>query len=276
MKSAGALKDSARPTLVSVNGSVIPGRDITQEVQYHPAASAGESWRAAARALVLRELLVQEAHRQCLEANPQIDEQGRRETEEEALIRTLIDNEVRVPTPTDAELRRYYDANVTRFRSQEILEARHILIAALPGDDEARTSARHKADAFAAQLDAAPERFSEMARTYSACTSASEGGSLGQIRPGDTTPEFAAAVGSLREGETTGSPVATRYGFHLIRLDRRIPAKTLPFDVVSQLIADYVTERARRTASAQYLALLVSRAEIVGVELSGTEAHRVH
>ena len=81
---------------------------------------------------------------------------------------------------------------------------------------------------------------------------------------------------SSPKGETTRDPVETRYGFHLIRLDRRIAGKTMPFESVASRIAEYLTERARRTATAQYLARLVSRAEITGIAIAGAEAHRVN
>ncbi len=80
----------------------------------------------------------------------------------------------------------------------------------------------------------------------------------------------------MEEGETSHAPVETRYGFHLIRLERRIPARTLPFESVKIRVADYFSERARRTATAQYLARLVERAEITGVAIAGASAQRVN
>jgi peptidyl-prolyl cis-trans isomerase C len=261
---------------VSVNGTVIPGAAITREIQYHPAASPLRSWQKAAEALVLRELLLQELARHPVAATALVDERERRETEEEAAIRALIEREVRVPEPTEPELRRYYAANQAKFTSAEIVEARHILIAARAGDAAAFSAARAKAAELAAELSANPARFDDLARAHSDCASAGEGGYLGQLTPGETTPEFAAAVAGLADGETTPQPVETRYGFHLIRLERRIPGKIQPFELVAARIAAYLTERARRTATAQYLARLVSSARITGVEIAGAAAHRVN
>ena len=67
--------------------------------------------------------------------------------------------------------------------------------------------------ALAAELAANPDAFGELARAHSDCASAGEGGRLGQLTPGEVTPEFAAAVAELAEGETTLAPVETRYGF---------------------------------------------------------------
>jgi hypothetical protein len=59
----------------------------------------------------------------------------------------------------------------------------------------------------------------------------------------------------------------TRYGLHIIRLNRRIPGRELPFALVRERIADYLVERARRLGAAQFIARLVARAAIAGVEL---------
>jgi parvulin-like peptidyl-prolyl isomerase len=126
------------------------------------------------------------------------------------------------------------------------------------------------------RLAANPESFEDPARAHSDCISAGEGGFLGQLTPGETPLEFAAGVAERAEGETTRDPVKTRYGFHLIRLERRIAGKTLPFESVASRIGEYLTERARCTATAQYLARLDSGAEIPGIDIAGAEAHRVN
>ena len=261
---------------VSVNGVVIHRTAIDREAQHHPAASPGESMRAATEALVVRELLLQEGRRLTLVAEPATDARGRRETAEEAMIRAVVEHEVAVPTPTEAEVARYYDANRTRFRTPDLYEARHILIAARRSDATAFAAAKAEADALAVEATAHPERFADLARAWSSCASAADGGHLGQITAEETTREFAAALVGLGEGETTGQPVETRYGFHIIRLERRFPGKTLPLAAVSDRIATYLVERSRRLASAQFIARLVSAAEIAGIEIAGAEALRVH
>ena len=74
----------------------------------------------------------------------------------------------------------------------------------------------------------------------------------------------------------TKAPVETRYGFHIIRLDRHIQGRQLPFALVRERIAEYVVERAHRTALAQYVARLAAQATITGVELPTPTDLRVH
>lgn len=68
----------------------------------------------------------------------------------------------------------------------------------------------------------------------------------------------------------------TRYGFHIVRLERKHEGRELPYEAVSERIADYLRESVRRRADAQYVARLVSAAEITGLSLEGAEAHQVN
>lgn len=266
---------TAEPVMVSVNGIVVPRDAIAREVQQHPAATPLAAWKEAARALAVRELLLQEARRLDLAAEPRSDGEGRRETEEEALIRALVEREVAVPAPDQAACRRYYEHNRRRFRSPDIYEAAHILVAARAGDAAAYDAARERAARLLAAVRAEPARFAALAREHSDCPSAAQGGNLGQISAGQTTPEFEEALAALAPGALCAEPVATRYGFHVIRLDRRIEGRELPFEAVAERIAGYLAESVRRRASAQYIARLAARATVTGIELAGPDAHRV-
>ena len=259
----------------SVNGIVISRQAIAREAQHHPASSPGNAVRLATEALVIRELLIQEARRRAIVAAPATDVEGRCETREEASIRALIDRDVVVPQPTEAELRRYYQANRHRFKSPVVCEASHILVAARRDHPATHTAARERTQAILAEVVASPERFTELARIYSDCPSAADGGHLGQLLPGDTTPEFEAALAQLEEGKVTAEPVETRYGFHIIRLEHRAKGEMLPFVAVADGVAGHLVERSRRLASAQYVARLVSTAKIIGIKMAGTASLRV-
>jgi peptidyl-prolyl cis-trans isomerase C len=264
------------PVTVSVNGAIISRGAIAREIQNHPADRPAMAWQEAARALVVRELLLQEAVRLGIAAEPRSDEAGRRETEEEALIRRLVEQEVVTPEPGEDECQRFYERNRARFCSPDIYEAAHILFAAREDDPSAFAAARHAAEAVLAELQCYPERFSDLAKAHSACPSAAQGGNLGQITADQTTPEFEQALFALQPGQICEHPVHTRYGFHIVRLDRKIDGRQLPFALAVERIADYLREAVFRRATAQYIARLVSRAEIAGITIAGAEDHRVN
>ncbi len=262
---------AAKPQIVSVNAVVIPKAAIAREIQNHPASSPVEAWKAAARALAIRELLLQEAKRLHIQATPACDVEGRRETDDEALINALIAREVTLPQADIEDCQRYYAQNRARFRSPDIFEAAHILLAAAPKDAIGRDEARLQAEAIIELLKASPTNFATLALAHSACPSKEVGGSLGQIGPGQTVPEFESALAGMPIGQVHGKPVETRYGFHVVYVARRETGRQLPFEMVQDRIATYLSERVHRTAVRQFISLLAGRATIEGIELASSD-----
>ena len=260
---------AVKPTAVTVNGVLLTREAIAPEAQNHPASNPREAWLSAARALAIRELLLQRARALELQTAPILEVDGRRETDEEALVRAVIDHDVIVPTADHAACQRFYQHNLKRFRTPDLFAASHILIAAEPGDEAGRAMARLSADKVQATLREAPELFENLAKTHSACTSKDLGGALGQIGPGQTVPEFERALPTIPVGRIGTEPVETRYGFHIIRVERREAGRQLPFEAVSERIAQYLHERVRRSAAHQYVCVLAGAAKIVGVDLNG-------
>lgn len=266
---------SARPKTVSVNGIDIPRAAIARETQNHPASKPIEAWQAAARALVVRELLLQEARRLALAPAPLTDEAGRRETDEEALVRALVEREVQTPQADEAICRRYYDSNRQRFSSHDLYEVRHILLAAAPDDAAERAGTRAHAQTLLALLQADPSQFAVTAKAVSACPSREVGGNLGQIGPGQTVPEFEQALPRLPVGGIAPAPVESRYGFHIVAVDRRIAGREMPFEMVRKRIAGWLDEKVRRTAIQQYISILAGRAQITGIEIASSPSPMV-
>jgi len=253
---------------IQVNGVAIPAPRIAEEAQNHPAppGKPGLAWRAAARALALREALLQEARARALHPEPQELEPGRVETEPEALIRQLLDLEIRPEPADEASLRAVYDAEPGRFRAPPLWEAAHILVPAAPGDTRARMGAKAIAQGLIAELAGAPDRFARLAAEHSACDSRSAGGFLGQIGPGDTVPEFESALRRLPEGGITPEPVESRYGFHVIRLDARAEGAVLPLAIVRPRLAEAAEKAAWVRAARAYAEALLARAQVVGLD----------
>jgi peptidyl-prolyl cis-trans isomerase C len=143
-------------------------------------------------------LLLRRAKYLGITPEPISDEAGRRETDDEALMRTVVEREVAVPEPDDETCRRYYERNQGRFRSSDIYEASHILFAALPDNHEAYAQARADAAAVLSTLSDNPERFAALARA-SRCPSAEQGGTWPRLQ-GQTTPEFERALAGVVAG----------------------------------------------------------------------------
>ena len=252
---------------VKVNGANISRAMISQETQNHPAENPIGAWKKAALALVIREALAQEVRRLGFTAVPISDGEGRTETQDEANIRGLIEHEIVVPEPSEQECARYYERNAARFRAPAVVEAAHILISADRENTEAYQAALLQARVIIKELQRDRALFPDLARIYSACASGKEGGHLGQLTPGDTTPEFEAALAGMSPHSISVEPVETRYGVHVIHLERREEGRVLPFERVREHIAEYLTEAVRRRAQAQYTARLLATCRIEGIEV---------
>lgn len=263
----------ARPILaeISVDGVAIAEAEVPAEAQNHPAENPGAALLEAARALVIRELLLQEARRLELAPSPEAAAVGRTEAPDDAAIRLLIEQEVSVPSATEEECRRFHANHPERFCSAAIFDARHILLAAAPEDAPARRAARAEADAVIAHLRREPSDFAALALAHSACPSKQQGGNLGQLTQGSTVPEFERALQTMSAGEIRAAPVESRFGFHVIALDRTIPGASLPYEAVRERIAGWLEAASWSKAVAQYIAVLAGRARIHGIDIAAAD-----
>jgi len=251
---------------VTVNGVAISATAIAAEAQNHaaPKGKPGLAWKAAARALVVRELLLQEAARLGLDPDCEEVAPGKRETKEEALIRAVTETAISGERPSAEEVRAHWAKDPTRYTSPPLWEVSHILCS---GEDGATRAA-----AITERLAGSPKAFGALAAEQSDCPSGKQGGALGQLSPGDTVPEFEAALRDLQEGELTAAPVETRFGWHIIRMDGLAPSRVLPFEAAAPAISEAL-EKARWAKEARdFVADLLGNAEVVGVDLAPSPA----
>ncbi|MCE2520252.1 MAG: peptidylprolyl isomerase [Alphaproteobacteria bacterium] len=247
-------------TGIRVNDQHISEDDILREMQYHPAKSADEARQAACEWLVIRTLILDRARAIGIEGD---DDSG--------TFQALIEREVNVPEPTDEECRRYYGNNRVRFRSPDLVEAAHILFAAPADNAQERTRKETEAQRAIDTLSEYPERFGELARAHSACDSRHNDGRLGQVSRGDTVPELETFLFNLDEGQLSPVPVRSRYGIHVVRVDKRISGRQLPYEAVADKVADYLKEASWRRAFRQYVQLLAGNASISGFQIAAAD-----
>jgi peptidyl-prolyl cis-trans isomerase C len=184
----------------------------------------------------------------------------------DAAIERLLEQEVATPAPGEEECRRYYEAHPHEFTSGELVFARHILFQVTPRVHVPALRAR--AELMLAELARDLSRFDAMAHESSNCPSGRHGGNLGQLGRGDTVPEFER---ELFNGTYTGlypQLVKTRFGFHILCVDRREPGQLLPFEAVRDQIVARLCSRMHTTALAQYVRDLSASAQVRGVAMS--------
>jgi len=242
----------------------LPARVNTVEIS--PAAIDAESHYyandpdpslAARRALVAHELLRQRAAALGLiEADAELDDPA---------LDALLEREVRVPEATREDCARYYEQHASRFVRNELVYASHILFAIT--ERVPLPLLRQKAEDTLNELLRTPGLFEARAGELSNCPSAGVGGSLGQLARGDTVPEFESALFDGGEVGILPRLVRTRYGFHLVRIDRRVPGEPVAFEDAQPTIANFLSERVRHKAVAQYVSILASEASLENAAL---------
>ncbi|HOO55474.1 MAG TPA: peptidylprolyl isomerase [bacterium] len=133
---------------------------------------------------------------------------------------------------TDEELKQYYDTNLSEFSEGQV-KASHILV-----DTE------EEANEIYAALKDSPEKFADIAKEKSKCPSGSNGGDLGTFGRGEMAPEFEKQAFSMEVGKVS-EPFKTRFGWHILLVDKRSDVETTPFDEVKESIRTKLLDQKR-------------------------------
>lgn len=252
-----------------INGTVIPAAAIAAELEWH------DSEAAARNALAIRELLRQRAQELgLLAADAGLD--GGDGAAFDAALERLLAQEVSVPAADEQECRRYYALHAdSEFCVGELVAASHILFAS--SERVPLAALRAVAERVLHEVLEQPDRFAAAVRDNSNCPSAAVGGSLGQLGRGDSVPEFEQALfehkqhGKAPLGILPGL-VNSRYGFHIVRIDARVPGRVQPFEEVQAQIAERMRQAVFAKAFQQYVRLLAGAASIAGAELDAASS----
>lgn len=133
----------------------------------------------------------------------------------------------------DSELQNYYQQNLKDYQLPEQIRARHILLRAKPGRDEAATLAAAQATLERIRSGA---DFGAVARELSDDEgTAKNGGELGFFGRGQMVKEFDEAAWKAEVGELVG-PVKSQFGYHLMQVEEKKTGTQQPFEQVKLVI----------------------------------------
>ena len=214
----------AEKTLATVGGIAITDRDVNEFIaglgQRGMAYNTPEGRRAVLNQIIGNKLLLLDAKRNLIEAEPAFREQLNR-LKDNLLISYAGEKLLSAVNVTEAEVKEYYEAHKSEFKSSETVNASHILV-----DSE------EKAVAIYGEISSGAKSFEDAAMEYSSCPSKESGGNLGDFGRGQMVPEFDTAVFSMEVGEITSTPVKTQFGYHLIKLNSKGEAKEMSYDEI--------------------------------------------
>lgn len=264
----GTPSNGAPPSLIDPNRVVLTIGEIKLTAadyehlvaalpQQYQAYAKGPGKRAFAENLVQMKLLSNEAVKENLDKEPQVQDQLKFQRED-LLARTMFMHYQETAKVDDAAVQQYYQSHSGEFES---VKASHILIrvkgAPMPAaagkaelTDEAALA---KAQAIRKRL-VGGEDFATVAKAESDDTgSAQNGGSLGEFHRGQMVPPFEQAAFSMKPGDLS-EPVKTPFGYHIIKVEAHTtrPLAEVKPEIEKKLRPDIARKQleALRTATA--------------------------
>lgn len=226
--------------LANVGGFPITEDDVNEFLQglgqRGQAYNNPEGKRAVLEQLISNKLLLLDARRNLLEADPVFKAELNR-VKENLLVSFAAEKAFSAVSVSDKEAEEYYEANKERFMSEETVNASHILV-----DSE------EKALQILAEIKSGETSFEDAARVNSTCPSGGRGGNLGDFGRGQMVPEFDEAAFSMAEGEISDKPVQTQFGYHLIKLNSKKPSEIMPFAELAPEIKEALLQQKRQKA----------------------------
>ena len=255
-------------TLVTVNGSAITKNAVDTELMQAtqgrfnevPAEKRAEFRKQVLQQLIAKELVYGDAKKSGVLNSKDFKteykkllEIGKRNIAIQVWQKQQLDK-IKV---SQKELKDYYAKNKAEFNVKESVHARHILV-------------KEEADAkkIIAQLSSLKgeklkAKFIELAKSKSTGPSGVQGGDLGTFVSGQMVPAFNKEVFSMKEGTVTSKPVKTQFGYHVIYLEKKNPAKVRSFKEVEPVINQRIKLEKFKVAVQAKMKELKKKAKIV-------------
>jgi parvulin-like peptidyl-prolyl isomerase len=205
--------------------------------------------------LVEKELFTELAAKEGFEKKPEF-QRNMEKLKNELLVNMWMKAQMDSIVVSDGDAKAFYDKNSAKFMQQDSMHARHILVK-----DE------KEAQAIIDSLkslkgDALKAKFIEVAETKSTGPSGPKGGDLGTFAKGQMVPEFSDAAWALEVGQITTKPVKTQFGYHVIFLEEKTPAKPVSYDEVKDKILTMLKQQQFTAKVGEIAKELKSKAKI--------------
>ena len=164
--------------------------------------------------------------------------------QQRALIQRYVETQVRPKVLVSPEaVKQYYDSHPTRFKHEAEYKVRTVFVLVPQGSqDTVKEQARKKLDQARARI-AGGEDFGKVAGEVSDDPpTKGKGGDMGWVPKGLLIPEFEAVVFALKVGQLS-DVFASKFGFHLFKVDAQREAGPTPFEEVKESLTAYLVHQ---------------------------------
>jgi len=168
----------------------------------------------------------------------------------------------KIKEANDAAIKAFYNENSDQFKEPESIHTKHILIKPADGNDpnKAKAEAKVKAEEVLKKVKDGGN-FEELAKEYSACPSAKNGGDLGDAPKGSFVPAFEKAAYALEPNQVS-DVVETEFGYHIIKLIGHKDANTVSLDQAKEKIAQHLSNQQKQEVVVNYIQKIKKEADI--------------
>lgn len=185
---------------------------------------------------------------------------------DQATAGAVLERELKVNI-TDADVKKFYDENPAKFEQPEMVRASHILIgtrdqATNSELSEEQKKAKHKLAEDVRKRAVAGEDFAKLAKEYTDDPGSKDKGGEYTFPRGQMVPEFEAAAFSLGTNQISDI-VTTQFGYHIIKLSEKIPAKKVELAKVSDDLKEGLKSQELQKQLPDYLEKAQKEANIV-------------
>ena len=230
-----AGQPSPNTVVATVNGDPIRMSDVAAAAQQIPQQMQGrvppeQLFPLLIDQLVSGKAVAAQARKEGLDRDPRIARQMQAAADQ--VLQSAALQKAVLPQVNEDAIKTQYDKEYAGKPGETEVHARHILV-----DSQA------KAQDIIKQLDGGA-KFEDLAKKYGDPKDASsqQGGDLGFFKKGDMLPEFSDAAFALKPGQITQTPVHTRFGWHVIKLEQTRVAPPPPIDEVRDEIRQQIIQ----------------------------------
>ena len=260
---------TASDILATVNGKNITKQDAEAFVRAASPKAHFSQLTPAQQNMIKERLIEKELFRELAEkeglANDPEFKSALKKIKDELLVNLWMKKQLENAIVSDSEAKEFYEKNKDKFMQKESVHARHILVK-----DE-KTAKEIANQLKGLKGEALKTKFIALAKEKSTGPSGPKGGDLGNFTKGQMVPEFSKAVWALKVGEVTPNPVKTQFGYHIIYLEGKNAASTVPYEKVKDRIILSLKQQEFAKKVAAVAKELKSKAKIVDPSADSTK-----